>query len=110
MPMLYTFRNFDNSAFGEQYCRLPPLLIPTAAIYAYKHLHFAMMDVPIIAATWFKRDIDNVSVIRCEITSAGKILRIGRVRSATAPIRFQIDVISYEQFVGHDVVGRIVDA
>ena len=54
VPMFYAFGNVDDIAWVEGDGRLAPFLIPSLARYADENLASTMMDVPVVAASWFE--------------------------------------------------------
>ena len=59
MPVFDTFGDGDDCAACERDGGLVPLLIPTAAADADEYLHSAVVDVPVVAATRFERNVMN---------------------------------------------------
>lgn len=91
MPMLHTFGNVDHIARLEWNGRLAPLLIPSLARHAYKHLASAMMYMPMVAASRFEGDVAHrqsrllaLSKIfgsqRSKVAIARKIVGVSRIR------------------------------
>lgn len=90
MPVLYALGNVDYVARKELHGRLAPLLIPSFARDADENLASTVVDMPIIAAAWFKGDIAHGlhrllalgQVFRCQgsqIAVAHEVLGVCRV-------------------------------
>ena len=88
MPVLHVGRNVDYGTGKYLHCRFAFFLIPSATCNAYKHLasaFFSLVDVPIVAATRLKSDVEEGYLLRgygSEVTLAGKILGVCGVRLA----------------------------
>ena len=60
MPMLYAFGNVHDVASLQWNSGFAPFLVSGTTRYADQNLACAMMDVPVVAATWFEGDIGKV--------------------------------------------------
>src|SRR5574344_897969 len=85
VPMLHTCRDVDDRSRKNLLRRLSLLLIPATTSHTDKHLTSAfggMMDVPVIATSWFKGDVGNGNLFignTCQVTVASKILGVGSI-------------------------------
>ena len=88
MPVLNALGDSNNDTGLEFDWSLAPLLIPATAIDTDEHLHGLVMNMPVIAASRFKRDIYRSAVLgieRSDVTVADKVLGIVGIEVSTWP-------------------------
>ena len=74
MPMLYFCWNSNDSAGSKLLRLLAPFLIPAFTGNANQYLHLLVVDVPIVAAARFKRDIYHTTTNISQIALAYEVL------------------------------------
>jgi len=90
MPMLHVGGNLHDIPWFQGAGRFAPRLVPALTIHADKNLTttgFCMVNVPIIAASWFESDVENgdgVPIMRqfIEVGFSGEMLDVGFVEVA----------------------------
>ena len=76
MPVLHLGRDGDDGAGSHWDRSLAPFLIPAATGNANQYLHLLVVDVPIVAAARFKRDIYHTTTNISQIALAYEVLAV----------------------------------
>ena len=85
MPVLHLGRDGDDGAGSHWDRSLAPFLIPAATSNANQYLHLLVVDVPVVTAARFKRDIYHTTADISQITLADEVLAI-RIWFALGPL------------------------
>ncbi len=79
MPVLHTFRYFNDDTGFEFDGGFIPFLIPSTAGYTEQNLNGTVMNVPIVSASGFKGHVVVTATQVCQVTLPGEILGVGIV-------------------------------
>lgn len=85
VPVFDAFGNGNHRTGRQRNCGFVPFLIPAFSADTDEHLHGAVVDVPVIAAGGFERDVRHPTPIGLQIAVANEILRVGIIRFALRP-------------------------
>ena len=88
MPMLHFSRDGNDGAGSHLNWSLAPFLIPTTTCDANQHLYLFVVDVPVITATRFERNIHDTAANVCQIALTNEVLTV-RIWLALRPLGAQ---------------------
>ena len=88
MPVLHLGRDGDDGAGSHLNGSLAPFLIPTTTSNANQYLHLFMMNVPVITAAGFERNVHDTITDIGQITLSCEILAV-RIGLAFGPLGAQ---------------------